>query len=130
MDRAEAKKRAEELVGKMSAEEMISQLELRSPMFADISRELTFDTLDNLARDWFRGLEPRILERTPVRYHCSCSRERMEKALISLGRKDLQSLIDEDQGAELSCHFCHAKHFFTTDQLRAMLARAEEKADE
>ena len=106
-------------------EEMIEQLELRSPMFADISRELTFDTLENLARDWFRGLDPQILERTPVQYKCTCSRERMEKALISLGQKDLQSLIDEDEGAELSCHFCHRRHFFTTEELRELLSRAE-----
>jgi molecular chaperone Hsp33 len=49
----------------------------------------------------------------------------MEKALISLGRKDLQSLIDEDEGAELSCHFCHRRHFFTTEELRGLLSRAE-----
>ena len=108
-------------------DQMIDQLELRSPMFADISRELTFGTLEQLTEDWFRGLEPRILERTPIRYHCSCSRERMEKALISLGQKDLQSLIDEDQGAELSCHFCHRKHFFSTEELRDMLRRSLEK---
>ena len=111
-------------------EEIIDQLELRSPMFADISRELTFDTLEHLAEDWFRGLNPRILERTPVQYRCTCSRERMEKALISLGRKDLQSLIDEGEGAELSCHFCHRKHFFTTEQLREMLEKAEDRTNE
>ena len=111
-------------------DEIIDQLELRSPMFADISRELTFDTLEHLAEDWFRGLNPRILERTPVQYRCTCSRERMEKALISLGRKDLQSLIDEGEGAELSCHFCHRKHFFTTEQLREMLEKAEDRTNE
>ena len=107
-------------------EEMISQLELRSPLFADISRELTFGTLEELAEGWFRGLEPKILERTPIRWKCSCSRKRMEKALISLGRKDLQSLIDEGKGAELSCHFCHRKHFFTTEELRDMMNRAKQ----
>ena len=111
-------------------EEMIDQLELRSPMFADISRELAFGTLEQLTEDWFRGLEPRILERTPIRYRCTCSRERMEKALVSLGRSDLQSLIDEDEGAELSCHFCHRKHFFTTAQLKQLLERAEKKDHE
>ncbi len=108
-------------------EEMIDQLELRSPFFADISRELTFGSLEQLTEDWFRGLEPKILERTPIRYHCGCSRERMEKALISLGRKDLQSLSDEDQGAELSCHFCHQKHFFSTEQLRELMEQAEQR---
>ncbi len=111
-------------------EETLSQLELRSPMFADISRELTFDTLENLSRDWFRDLEPRVLEETPIRYRCTCSRERMEKALISLGKKDLQSLIDEGQGAELSCHFCRSRHFFSTEDLTAMLKNADKKQGE
>ena len=90
-------------------------------MFADISREMTYASIEQLCDDWFRGMEPKILERTPLRYCCTCSRERMEKALISLGRKDLQSLIDEDQGAELVCHFCRSKYSFTTEQLKELL---------
>ena len=105
-------------------DEIIDQLELRSPMFADISREMTFAPVEQLCEDWFRGLEPRILERTPISYTCSCSRERMEKALISLGKKDLQSLIDDDEGAELVCHFCHSKYNFTTEQLKELLKEA------
>ena len=101
-------------------DEVIDQLELRSPMFADISREMTFAPIRQLSEDWFRGMEPRILETTPIAYRCTCSRERMEKALISLGRKDLQSLIDEDEGAELVCHFCRKKYMFTTDELKKM----------
>ena len=102
-------------------DEIIDQLELRSPMFADISREMTFAPIEQLCNDWFRGMEPRILERTPLRYRFTCSRERMEKALISLGQKDLQSLIDEDEGAELVCHFCRSKYSFSTQELRDML---------
>ncbi len=98
-------------------DEIIDQLELRSPMFADISREMTFAPIDQLCSDWFRGMEPRILERTGLAYRCTCSRDRMERALISLGKKDLQSLIDEDKGAELVCHFCRSKYQFTTEQL-------------
>jgi len=51
----------------------------------------------------------------------------MEKALISLGRKELQSLIDEDKGAELVCHFCHGKYFFSTEQLQALKEEAQKK---
>lgn len=97
---------------------IIDQLELRSPMFADISREMTFAPIEQLCDDWFRGMNPRILERTPLYYRCTCSRNRMEKALISLGKKDLQSLIDDGQGAELVCHFCRSKYFFTTEMLQ------------
>ena len=108
-------------------DEVIEQLELRSPMFADISREMTFASIDQLCADWFRGLEPRILERTPLGYRCTCSRERMEKALISLGRKDLESMAAEDQGAELDCHFCRSKYFFSTDELEKLIQSASQK---
>ena len=66
-------------------------------------------------------MEPRILERTPLMYRCTCSRERMEKALISLGKKDLQSLIDEDKGAELVCHFCRSRYNFSTQELEKLM---------
>ena len=105
-------------------DEIIDQLELRSPMFADISREMTFAPVEQLCEDWFRGMEPKILEQTPISYTCTCSRDRMEKALISMGARDLQSLIDDDEGAELVCHFCHGKYFFTTEQLKALKKEA------
>ena len=105
-------------------ESVLEQLELRSPMFASISREMTYAPKEQLIEDWFRGMEPELLERTPLRYRCGCSRERMEKALISLGRKELQTLIDEDKGAELGCHFCHSRYAFTTDELKDLLQRA------
>ena len=54
----------------------------------------------------------------------------MERALISLGRKDLRSLIDDGQGAELVCHFCLNRYFFTTEELTDMLLAAEEKPAE
>ncbi len=103
-------------------ESTIEQLELRSPMFADISRELAAAPKEELAEDWFRGMEPRLLERTPLRYRCTCSRERMERALLSMGSADLKEIIDDDRGAELGCHFCGSKYFFTTDELKALLA--------
>ena len=105
-------------------EAVLEQLELRSPMFASISREMTYAPKEQLIEDWFRGLEPELLERTPLSYRCGCSRARMEKALISLGRKELQNLIDEDRGAELGCHFCHSRYAFTTDELKDLLQRA------
>ena len=105
-------------------DEIIDQLELRSPMFADLSREMTFAPKEELLEDWFRGMKPVVLDRTPLRFHCSCSRHRMEKALISLGRRELQTIIDEDTGAELGCHFCHSQYAFTTQELRELLAQA------
>ncbi len=106
------------------SDDIIDQLELRSPMFANISREMTFAPKEELLEDWFRGMDPVLLERVPLQYHCGCSRMRMEKALISLGRKELQTLIDEDLGAELGCHFCHSQYMFTTQDLKDLFERA------
>ena len=111
-------------------DEIIDQLELRSPMFADISREMTFAPIEQLCSDWFRGMDPVILERTPIAYQCTCSRERMEKALISLGRKDLTNLADEDHGAELVCHFCRSRYAFSENGLRELIRNASEHGGE
>ena len=105
-------------------EKTIEQLELRSPMFAEISRELNAAPKEELAEGWFRGMDLRLLDRTPLRYHCTCSRERMEKALLAIGQKDLQSIIDDGQGVELGCHFCRKTYFFTTEQLEALIGGA------
>ena len=105
-------------------EETLDQLELRSPMFATISNELNYAPIEQLAVDWFRGLNPVILEKRPLRYACGCSRERMERALVALGRRELNQLIAEDKGAELGCHFCHSHYAFTTDDLRALVIQA------
>ena len=111
-------------------EETLSQLELRSPMFADISRELAAAPKEELAEDWFRGLEPELLDRTPVCYRCTCSRDRMERALLSMGRRDLQEIIDDGKGAELICHFCGSRYSFTTGELQALVAAAQRKEGE
>lgn len=65
-----------------------------------------------------------ILERTPVEYRCDCSRERMERALISMGRSELRALIDEQGSAELKCHFCGRAEFFSKEQLEELLRSA------
>lgn len=62
------------------------------------------------------GLE--ITDTMPVRFQCNCSRERVEKVLISLGRKELQSLIDEGKDVELNCHFCNQRYVFGVEELK------------
>lgn len=105
-------------------EELIQQLEFRSVFFSAISREVADISLEDLAKAWFDGLDMQIVGREDVSYHCDCGREKMEKALIALGKEELRQLIDEDQGAELTCHFCRAVHRFSRDDLEALLERA------
>ena len=106
------------------SEELLSQLEMRSVFFTAISREVADVPLEELARAWFDGLDMLLLSREPLAYACDCSREKMEKALIALGRGELEQLINEDQGAELTCHFCRAAHRFSKEDLQNLLERA------
>ena len=68
--------------------------------------------------------QPKVLEERQIGWLCDCSKERMEKALISIGRKDLAQIIDEDKGAELTCQFCRKTYRFTEDELIALLKEA------
>ena len=62
-----------------------------------------------------------ILEKSPIEYRCYCSRERMERALISLGAEELQSMIDEQGSADLTCRFCDNVQHFSREDLEALV---------
>lgn len=61
------------------------------------------------------------LEKMPVSFHCDCSKERVSNTLISLGQEELQLMIDEDEGAEVQCHFCSAVYHYDRQELEALL---------
>lgn len=75
-----------------------------------------------LLRAALPGLALEVLEKRPIAYRCDCSRERMERALVSLGREELRSMIDEQGGAELTCRFCDNVQRFTKAELESLLA--------
>lgn len=75
-----------------------------------------------LLRRALPGLELGILEKSPIAYRCDCSRERMERALVSLGREELRAMIDEQGGTELTCRFCDNIQRFSKEELEALLA--------
>lgn len=62
-----------------------------------------------------------FLESHPVEYRCYCSRDRVTRALISMGREELESLIREQGQADLTCQFCDAVYHYTKDDLEAVL---------
>ncbi|WP_339148315.1 MULTISPECIES: Hsp33 family molecular chaperone HslO [unclassified Sutcliffiella] len=62
----------------------------------------------------------KFLETMPIEFKCTCSKERFEQAIISLGEKDITEIIEEDGQAETHCHFCNAKYLFSKEELEAM----------
>ena len=61
-----------------------------------------------------------VLEKMPVTFQCQCSRERIENALISLGKQEIRSIIEEEGKAEANCHFCNEKYQFSKEELEQL----------
>ncbi len=76
---------------------------------------------DELAVSALEGLGGEILDQWDAVYYCDCSRERTERILISLGREELQKLVDEGETTEVCCHFCNKKYEFSTAELAKLL---------
>lgn len=74
------------------------------------------------------GMEPSILDSWDVSYKCNCSRKRMEQALVSIGKSDLQEIVDDktQNEIELVCHFCNKKHSFKKSEIQKLLDMAEQ----
>ena len=69
-------------------------------------------------------LELEILEKSPMQYKCTCSKDRVEKAIISLGKKEISQIIEEDKKAELTCQFCGKVYNFNETELKDILLKA------
>ncbi|MCI8560136.1 MAG: Hsp33 family molecular chaperone HslO [Dorea sp.] len=68
------------------------------------------------------GLE--ITDTIPAGFSCNCSKERVKKAVISIGRKDIKEMIDEGKDIEVKCHFCNSAYHFTIDDLKEIIKRS------
>ena len=66
-------------------------------------------------------MEVDILDRIPTKYFCDCSKERVSKAVASIGKKDLQEMIDAGETIEVNCDFCGSHYYFTTEELTGFL---------
>ena len=81
-----------------------------------------------LLQEVLADFELEVLETTPIEYRCYCSEERVSRALISLGREELDKLIREQDGAELPCQFCDRVYRYSGDQLRALREELDKPA--
>ncbi len=107
-------------------EEVIVQLEKNLTGIKSVTSMLNEgDTPEMILNRLLGNMDLEILETIPASFSCNCSRERVSRALISVGKKDLQSLIDEGQPVELKCHFCNEAYTFSVEDLKEMLQVAE-----
>jgi molecular chaperone Hsp33 len=105
-------------------EEIINKLEENIKRVSSITNEMEEgktpeDILEIILGDM--GLQ--ILEKMPTKFHCNCTKDRVQRALISVGKKDLQEMIDDGETIELNCHFCNTKYLFTIDELKELVSK-------
>ncbi|MDO4865164.1 MAG: Hsp33 family molecular chaperone HslO [Clostridia bacterium] len=110
-----------------ASEAALQSVENSAGMFMDISGTIKEYHLDGAVDQLLMHLQPVVLERRESRYECDCSRGRVERALITLGAKELNDMIDTQHGAQVDCHFCNKRYTFTEDDLRQLLAAATAK---
>lgn len=70
-------------------------------------------------------LDMEINETIPTKFYCDCSKEKIEKAIISIGKKDIQEMINDGKEIEVNCHFCNTNYTFSVDELKDILKKAK-----
>lgn len=106
----------EEVISKL--EENLSEIKSVTTLLSDGNspREI----LELLCKD----LNPVVNDEIPTSFYCNCDKERVEKALISIGREELNEMIDEGKEIELNCHFCNTNYIFSIEELKQLVKRA------
>ena len=107
-------------------EEVISRLEQNVQKINSVTSLLEEGhTPESLLEKVLEGFDMQINEKTDTRFHCNCTRERVEKALISIGRKELNEMIQEGKPIEMNCHFCNTNYTFTVEEMKEILRQCK-----
>ncbi|MBE6838746.1 MAG: Hsp33 family molecular chaperone HslO [Ruminococcus sp.] len=98
-------------------EENVKKLPSVTKMFSAgmTAEEISLKVLD--------GLNPNVLDELSAAYKCDCSKDRVERALISMGRDELRSMAEEQENTEVACHFCNKKYNFTSEEILELSKR-------
>jgi len=112
-------------------DEALDELQRRAEEVQKLSRMLEEGmSLPGALEEIFAGMDLRLTGELTPELKCDCSRERLERVLLSLGEAELMDMMEKEHGAELSCHFCGSVYAFDEGQLAALLAEAREGREE
>lgn len=103
-------------------EEVISKLEENLSKITSVTTLFENGmTPEDIVAEIFKDMDYAISDTTEIGYQCNCSKERVTKAIISIGKKDIKEMIDDNKPIEVNCHFCNTNYTFSVDELKAML---------
>ena len=108
-----------------ASDEIIDKLEAKLSGISSITALLNAGkTPEEILTDILGEFGLEILSKMPVQFRCDCDRSRVEKAIISIGKKEIQDMINEGREIEVNCQFCNKHYKFSVDELEDMLKRA------
>lgn len=106
-------------------EEVIGRLEENLSRITSVTSLLEAgNTPEQILELLLQGLHPEIIDTMPVTFSCNCDKERVEKALISIGKKELQEMILDGEEIEVNCHFCNRNYRFSVEELKRLYEKA------
>ena len=110
-------------------EETIAALEKNLGGIEAVTKMLSAgDTPEKMLEKVLKGLDPVITDRSPVEFRCNCGKERYERALVLLGRDEMQKIVNDGEPVEIECQFCGKKYTFTPQELKEVLTKTEKNA--
>lgn len=108
-----------------TSDEVIDRLEKKLAQTTSVTGMLDSGmTPEQILEELLGEFGVEITDKIPTQYRCDCSKERIERALISIGKKDLKEMIADGETIEVGCQFCNKKYQVTVDELKELLARS------
>lgn len=105
-----------------ASEDVIEALEKALERFTSMTNELEKrGTVEKVMEFLFEEMGYKIYDTIETKFFCNCSRERVEKAVISIGKKEIKEMIEEAKPIEVNCHFCNKKYSFSVEELKNMI---------
>lgn len=105
-----------------ATEEVIDKLEKRIKEIKSVTHMLENGmTPEKILEYILGGMQLEILDTIPTQFYCNCSKERVSKAVMSIGVKDLKEMVDDNKPIEVNCHFCNSHYTFSPQELGQML---------
>lgn len=107
-------------------QEVIEKLEKKIGEIDSITSLLDAGNTPEMILEYVLGdLGLKILDTISTQYDCNCSKKRVEKAIISIGRKEIQEMINEGKPIEVNCHFCNTHYSFNVEELKDIIRRSK-----
>ena len=107
------------------SEEVVAKLEANIANLEPVTTMLDKGyTPEQILETVLEGLDVEFTDTLPTKFSCNCSKSRVEKALISIGRKDIVEMINDGKDIEMHCHFCNTRYNFTVEELKEILKKS------